>query len=138
MATKVILPFMGLTTVEATISSWLKQEGDTVTKGEALVEVLTDKAVNVIEAPEAGVVLKIVAPVDTVVPVTETICWIGQAGSRCLRKNSLRLLRYQRNLSLHRSRPSLPLRRQPERQSARRPLRPPNGSRANAGSILLW
>ncbi len=43
MATNVILPHMGLTTAEGTVAQWLKREGDEVTKGEPLVEALTDK-----------------------------------------------------------------------------------------------
>ncbi|TAK36900.1 MAG: 2-oxo acid dehydrogenase subunit E2 [Chloroflexota bacterium] len=80
MATNVILPHLGLTTTEATIVRWLKQEGDAIEKGDSLVEVLTDKVNVEVEAPEAGILLRIVASEDTVIPVTHTLCWIGQAG----------------------------------------------------------
>jgi pyruvate dehydrogenase E2 component (dihydrolipoamide acetyltransferase) len=82
MATRVDVPYLGLTTVEVTVAGWLKNPGDAVAKGEPLVEVLTDKVNNVIEAPEAGVVLAITAPVDTVVPVQGSLCWIGQPGEQ--------------------------------------------------------
>ena len=80
MATRVIMPHMGLTTVEGTILEWLVHEGDTVAKGHPLVEVLTDKVSTQVEAPESGTLLRIVAAKDTVVQVTEPLCWIGQAG----------------------------------------------------------
>ena len=80
MATRVIMPYMGLTTVEGTILEWLVHEGDTVAKGHPLVEVLTDKVSTQVEAPESGTLLRIVAAKDTVVQVTEPLCWIGQAG----------------------------------------------------------
>jgi pyruvate dehydrogenase E2 component (dihydrolipoamide acetyltransferase) len=42
MATRVILPMLGQTMEEGTITKWLKQEGDKVEKGEAILEVMTD------------------------------------------------------------------------------------------------
>lgn len=80
MATMVSVPYLGLTTVEVTVVKWLKQVGETVAKNEALVEVLTEKVNNVVEAPEAGTVLMILAPEETVVPVEGALCWIGVSG----------------------------------------------------------
>ncbi len=80
MATSVILPCMGLTTVEGTVIKWLKREGDSVTKDEPLVEVETDKAVTQVEAPESGILLRIVQREGSVVPVTHTLCYIGRQG----------------------------------------------------------
>lgn len=82
MAVNVIMPHMGLTTVEGTVVRWLKQEGDEVRKDEPLVEVLTDKVNTQVEAPEPGIVLKIVAREGEVVPVTKTLCWIGRPGEK--------------------------------------------------------
>ena len=50
----VVLPKWGMTMQEATIVRWLKSEGDTVVKGEPLVEVETDKVDVSIEAPANG------------------------------------------------------------------------------------
>lgn len=50
----VVLPKWGMTMQEATIVRWLKAEGDTVAKGEPLVEVETDKVDVSIEAPADG------------------------------------------------------------------------------------
>ena len=78
MATKVIMPQLGLTATEGTVVKWLKQEGDKVKKAQPLVEVQTDKVNFEVEAPEEGILLKIVAPEGTIVPVTNLLGWIGE------------------------------------------------------------
>ncbi len=80
MPTKVVLPEMGEGVTDATITQWLKQEGDTVEKYDAVVEVNTDKVDTEIPSPINGTVLKILYPADTVVSVNQTLCWIGEAG----------------------------------------------------------
>ncbi len=62
MTTKVILPKAGMGTTEATVTQWLKAEGDPVTQGEVIVEIETAKAVEEIEAPVSGVLSKILLP----------------------------------------------------------------------------
>src|SRR6476619_3132548 len=62
-----------------TITKWLKAEGDSVTKGEPLFEVDTDKATQEVEAEASGVLLKI-AVASGEVPVGRTIAVIGEAG----------------------------------------------------------
>lgn len=79
MATKVTLPFLGQTMEEGTITKWLKQEGESVEKGEPLLEVMTDKANMEVEAPASGVVRKIVAAEGATVPVKDLIAIIGSA-----------------------------------------------------------
>ena len=59
MTIKVIIPKAGMGTTEGTIAEWHKKEGDSVEKGELLVEVETAKAVQEIEAPISGVLKKI-------------------------------------------------------------------------------
>ena len=56
MAKVVVMPKLGLTMTEGTVSSWLKKEGDAVKEGEPLFEVETDKLTNTIEASATGVV----------------------------------------------------------------------------------
>jgi len=80
MPTKVALPEMGEGVMDATITQWLKQEGDAVEKFEALVEVNTDKVDTEIPSPISGTVLKIMHPADTVVEVDQVLCWIGEPG----------------------------------------------------------
>lgn len=79
MATKVILPMLGETMEEGTITKWLKQEGDQVEKGEPLLEVMTDKVNIEVEAPASGVLRKIIAEEEQTVPVMNSIAVIGTA-----------------------------------------------------------
>lgn len=75
----VVLPKWGMTMQEATITRWLKAEGDAVAKGDELVEVETDKVNVAVEAPVAGVLTKQCAAVDDVVHVGHTIAIIEEA-----------------------------------------------------------
>ncbi|MCL6588655.1 MAG: 2-oxo acid dehydrogenase subunit E2 [Firmicutes bacterium] len=77
MATKVVLPMLGQTMEEGTIIRWIKQEGETVEKGEPLLEVMTDKVNMEVEAPATGVLRKIIAQPEEVVPVMGLIGIIG-------------------------------------------------------------
>jgi pyruvate dehydrogenase E2 component (dihydrolipoamide acetyltransferase) len=79
MAIKVILPMLGQTMEEGTITQWFKQEGDKVEKDEALFEVLTDKVNLEVEAPESGILRKIIAKVDDTVPIMAPVAIIGTA-----------------------------------------------------------
>lgn len=67
------MPQMGFDMTEGTIASWLKKEGDAVTKGEAIAEIETDKTTIQIEAFGSGVLKKIISPAGAKVPVGETI-----------------------------------------------------------------
>src|SRR5204863_9011531 len=64
------------------IISWLKKAGDTITKGEPLLEVETDKAVVEIEATADGVLAGIKSHEGDVVPVGVTIAWIVAPGEK--------------------------------------------------------
>lgn len=79
MATKVILPMLGQTMEEGTIIKWFKQEGDKVEKGEALLEVMTDKVNMEVESPEAGILRKIIAQPDETIPIMAPIAILGTA-----------------------------------------------------------
>jgi pyruvate dehydrogenase E2 component (dihydrolipoamide acetyltransferase) len=80
MAHLIRLPAMGQTMEEGTILRWFKREGERVEKGEPLAEIMTDKVNMEMEAPESGVLLKALAPVDATVPVQDPICVIGEPG----------------------------------------------------------
>lgn len=80
MAFKVIMPKAGMAMEEGTIIKWFKQEGDKVEAGEPLLEIHTDKVSMEIEAEAGGVLLKILRQEGDVVPVTETIAFIGSTG----------------------------------------------------------
>lgn len=79
MATKMLMPLLGQTMEEGTIIKWFKNEGDPVKQGEPLLEVMTDKVNMEVEAPESGVVRKIFAQADDIVPVQDPIAIIGTA-----------------------------------------------------------
>ena len=70
---------LGQTMEEGTIIQWFKQEGDSIEKGEALLEVMTDKVNLEVESPASGILRKILAPVDKTVPIMDLIAIIGTA-----------------------------------------------------------
>jgi pyruvate dehydrogenase E2 component (dihydrolipoamide acetyltransferase) len=80
MAIKFGMPSLGHTMEKGKIIEWLKREGDTVTKGEPLLVVETDKVVTEVEAPAAGVVLKILVGPEEERPIGATLAFIGTAG----------------------------------------------------------
>ena len=59
MATSVVMPALEMAQETGKIISWLKKEGDTISKGEPLLEIETDKAVVEVEANADGVLLKL-------------------------------------------------------------------------------
>ena len=80
MAYPVIMPKTGMSMEEGTILRWLKKEGEEVAKGEILLEIETDKTSMEVEAEASGRLLAILRREGEVVPVTQTIAWIGQPG----------------------------------------------------------
>ncbi len=79
--TDVVMPQMGESIFEGTITKWLKQAGDTVQKDEPLFEISTDKVDAEIPAPVAGVLTEIKVPVGATVQVNTGIAVIGGAGA---------------------------------------------------------
>lgn len=77
MIKEVIMPKLGQTVEEADIERWHKQEGDTVTRGEILLEITTDKATLEVEAFAEGTLRKILAPEGETVLVNSVIAYIG-------------------------------------------------------------
>jgi pyruvate dehydrogenase E2 component (dihydrolipoamide acetyltransferase) len=59
MVTKVVMPKLSLTMKEGTVGKWYKKEGDTVEKGEPIVEIISEKATYDLEAPSSGILRKI-------------------------------------------------------------------------------
>ena len=80
MATNVIMPALGMAQESGVLVSWLKREGDSVVKGEPLMEVETDKATVEVEAPASGFLGGILAQKGDVIPVGNTIAWILAEG----------------------------------------------------------
>ena len=80
MAVKVIMPQAGQDLETGVVKQWLKAEGDVVAKGEPIVQIETEKVNLDVEAPAAGVLLKIVVPSETETPIFSTIGVIGDPG----------------------------------------------------------
>jgi pyruvate dehydrogenase E2 component (dihydrolipoamide acetyltransferase) len=59
MVTKVVMPKLSLTMKEGTVGKWYKREGESVEKGEPIVEVISEKATYDLEAPASGILRKI-------------------------------------------------------------------------------
>src|SRR5581483_7665036 len=80
MATDVIMPALGMAQEKGTLLSWLKKAGETVKKGEPLMEVETDKATVEVEAPASGVLQNVTAKEGDEIAVGKTIAIIAAAG----------------------------------------------------------
>ncbi len=76
MTVSVPLPALGESVVEGMVSKWLVKEGDYVARDQPLVEITTDKVDAEIPAPEAGVVVALLASEGDTVPVGEALCQI--------------------------------------------------------------
>ena len=81
MPTDVLMPQMGESIFEGTITKWLKKPGDTVQRDEPLFEISTDKVDAEIPSPAAGVLTEIKAAEGTTVQVNSVVAVIGEAGS---------------------------------------------------------
>ena len=80
MAYEVLMPQLGLTMEEGTVSSWVKHEGDAVKAGDVLLEITTDKLTNEVTSEHDGVLLKIVAQEGEDIPVKGLLGYVGEAG----------------------------------------------------------
>jgi len=80
-ATDVIMPQMGESIFEGTITKWLKKVGDTVTQDEPLFEISTDKVDAEIPSPSAGTLTEIKVPEGTTVQINAVVAVIGGAGA---------------------------------------------------------
>ena len=79
--TVISMPALGESVSEGTVTRWLKNVGDSVAVGEALLEVSTDKVDTEIPSPVAGILLAIDVPIDTTVAVGARLALIGASGS---------------------------------------------------------
>ncbi len=77
MPTQVIMPQLGESVVEGTITKWLKSRGDTVKELEPLLEINTDKVDTEIPSPATGTLLDVMVPEGTLVHAGTLLAWIG-------------------------------------------------------------
>ena len=69
----------GLPTTKVNVVRWLKQEGEAVKRGDAVVELETEKVNYELDSPVEGILLKILTREGAEVPVGDPVCRIGQA-----------------------------------------------------------
>src|SRR5512133_1163123 len=82
MAVNVIMPALEMAQDTGTLVAWRKKEGESVAKGEPLLEIETDKAVVEIESPGDGILVAVKFHEGAVVPVGKTIAWIVRPGEK--------------------------------------------------------
>jgi len=82
MAISVVMPALEMAQENGKLLAWRKKEGESVSKGEPLLEIETDKAVVEVEAPGDGILAGITAEVGAVIPVGETIAWLVAPGEK--------------------------------------------------------
>ena len=80
MSTKVVMPQMGESIAEGTITKWLKKVGDKVERDEPLFEISTDKVDSVIPSPASGTLISIGVEEGQTVEINTTVGMIGEAG----------------------------------------------------------
>ena len=77
---EIVMPKLGESIQEGTITKWFVKEGDTVEEDDMLFEVATDKVDSEIPSPVDGVIEKIVQPADSLVPVGEIVAILNITG----------------------------------------------------------
>lgn len=80
MPVEVVMPKFGLTMQEGTIQQWFKAEGERIEAGEKLFEVETEKVLYEVEAPVAGIVAKLLYPIESTVPCAQAVAVIAVGG----------------------------------------------------------
>ncbi len=79
--TEVVMPQMGVSVSEGTITKWLRQAGESIGRDEPLLEISTDKVDTEVPSPAEGVVAQILVPEGETVPVGTVIALIAPAGT---------------------------------------------------------
>jgi pyruvate dehydrogenase E2 component (dihydrolipoamide acetyltransferase) len=82
MATEVVMPQMGESIAEGTITRWLVKPGDKVERDQPLFEISTDKVDAEIPSPASGTLLEIRNQEGETVPVNQVVALIGEAGEQ--------------------------------------------------------
>jgi pyruvate dehydrogenase E2 component (dihydrolipoamide acetyltransferase) len=80
MAIDVVMPQMGESIAEGTVTRWMKKQGDRVERDEPLFEISTDKVDAEIPAPAAGTLVEILAPEGKTVPVNSVVARLQAEG----------------------------------------------------------
>lgn len=82
MAVEVVMPKLGMSMKEGTVSVWNKEVGETVNKGESIASINSEKIEMEIESPAEGTILDIKVPEGEGVPPGTVICYIGEGNEK--------------------------------------------------------
>ena len=88
MAAEVVMPKLGMAMKEGTVSTWNKKVGDSVSKGDMIASINSEKIEMEIEAPQDGVILDILVQEDVGVPPGTIICYVGKPSEQLTEQNS--------------------------------------------------
>ena len=81
MIEKIIVPVLGESITEATVSKWLKKEGETVDEDEPIVELETDKVNLEVPSPVSGILKEINSKDGSIVEVGAVLGFVSENGS---------------------------------------------------------
>ena len=134
MPTEVVMPQMGESITEGTITKWLKQPGEAVERDEPLFEISTDKVDAEIPSPAAGVAGRSSrSPEGATVGINTIVCTINEAGSAAAQSRSAAPSRRPQSRLRRPRRPKPPPRRKPRsRAPSPKPAEAANPPRAAA------
>ena len=90
MTEKILVPVLGESITEATVSKWLKNEGDTVDVDEPIVELETDKVNLEVPSPVSGVLTKINSKDGSIVEVGALLGSVSENGSNSKKKDIIK------------------------------------------------
>ena len=93
MVEKIIVPVLGESITEATVSKWLKNEGDTVEVDEAIVELETDKVNLEVPSPVSGVLTKINSKDGSIVEVGALLGSVSENGKKTFKKEEIKKIK---------------------------------------------
>ncbi|MEC3737583.1 dihydrolipoamide acetyltransferase family protein [Bacillus safensis] len=96
MAVEVVMPKLGMSMKEGTVSVWNKEIGETVNKGESIASINSEKIEMEIESPAEGTILDIKVPEGEGVPPGTVICYIGEGNEQIEEKKEKDLLPKQK------------------------------------------
>ncbi|MDM5318908.1 dihydrolipoamide acetyltransferase family protein [Bacillus altitudinis] len=88
MAVEVVMPKLGMSMKEGTVSVWNKEVGETVNKGESIASINSEKIEMEIESPAEGTILDIKVPEGEGVPPGTVICYIGEGNEQVKEKKA--------------------------------------------------
>ena len=88
MATDIIMPKMGESITEGTITEWKKSVGDTVKKDETILEISTDKVDSEVPSPATGEIISILFNSNETVEVGTVIGVIGEKGEKIKKEDA--------------------------------------------------